>query len=581
MVLTNFRKINGCLVSLSLFFILHGVNSLGFVPHNQLNKQLQVTLPNGVIQGQKETSLFGKTFFSYLGVPYAQPPINDLRFQEPQPVRKWFGVLDGTVEGPFCSGVNISAMVNMDLKSQGQEDCLYLNIFTPKSPKDNDTDSLPVLIYYYGGAFLGGGPIRKYYSPDYLIDNDIIVILPHFRTAVFGYLSTEDLNCPGNWGLKDQIAVLKWANQNIKFFGGDPNQVTIAGQSAGAVSVNSILLSPKAKGLFQRAIIMSGGSLCFWGYQTNSKKIAFDIGVALGIETNDTKHLVNELRRVKSEDLMHAQILVMLVNFAETLTNGLPYTPTIEPYHEGAVLTEFPFNQLKRGNFNRVPILTGVTSMEMILFQKVADLVRPILSVFDLSPGLFVRLTKNSQNRSIVGKKIKQLFFDNANFASLSDLELMTFLSDDVYWRPARKMAELVSRYSPVYFYKFMYEGELGLTTNTRFNGLTTRAYTGVGHTEDTYYLFERPEYKRNQDDTYMSKKLSKIFTNFVKNGNPTPVKDPLLDNISWPRVTKQQFPYVEINRRLKVVSENFNEKRYRIWEYLYQTYGDKPYKVY
>ncbi|KAF7276717.1 hypothetical protein GWI33_009891, partial [Rhynchophorus ferrugineus] len=237
------------------------------------------------------------------------------------------------------------------------------------SPKDNDTDSLPVLIYYYGGAFLGGGPIRKYYSPDYLIDNDIIVILPHFRTAVFGYLSTEDLNCPGNWGLKDQIAVLKWANQNVKFFGGDPNQVTIAGQSAGAVSVNSILLSPKAKGLFQRAIIMSGGSLCFWGYQTNSKKIAFDIGVALGIETNDTKHLVKELRRVKSEDLMHAQILVML-NFAETLTNGLPYTPTIEPYHEGAVLTEFPFNQLKRGNFNRVPILTGVTSMEMILFQK-------------------------------------------------------------------------------------------------------------------------------------------------------------------------------------------------------------------
>ncbi|XP_030751218.1 esterase FE4-like [Sitophilus oryzae] len=328
------------------------------------NNDLQLTLQDGIIQGQEETTISNKTFYSYVGVPYAKPPINDLRFREPQPPEKWTGILDATVEGPFCAGVNISAMVKMEFKPQGEEDCLYLNVYTPRDPKEsNPRNLLPVLVFYYGGAFLGGGPVKDRYGADFFMENDLIVVLPHFRISIFGYLSTEDLECPGNWAVKDQLAVLKWVQTNIKRFGGDPGRVTIAGQSAGAVSVNSLFMSPKAKGLFHRAVIMSGSSLCFWAYQTDSRKIAFDLGIALGIETNDTKYLMQELRKVDSNAIMEAQLPVMLVNFMSALTNGLPFTPVVEPDHDGAVLTNYTFSLLEKGKFNKVPVMTGADAV--------------------------------------------------------------------------------------------------------------------------------------------------------------------------------------------------------------------------
>ncbi|XP_030754488.1 esterase E4-like [Sitophilus oryzae] len=567
---------------LLILLLQYGVYGKGLVPTDKLNNDLQLTLQDGIIQGQEETTISNKTFYSYVGVPYAKPPINDLRFREPQPPEKWTGILDATVEGPFCAGVNISAMVKMEFKPQGEEDCLYLNVYTPRDPKEsNPRNLLPVLVFYYGGAFLGGGPVKDRYGADFFMENDVIVVLPHFRISIFGYLSTEDLECPGNWAVKDQLAVLKWVQTNIKRFGGDPSRVTIAGQSAGAVSVNSLFMSPKAKGLFHRAVIMSGSSLCFWAYQTDSRKIAFDLGIALGIETNDTKYLMQELRKVDSNAIMEAQLPVMLVNFMSALTNGLPFTPVVEPDHDGAVLTNYTFSLLEKGKFNKVPVMTGVTSLEMLIYKKVFDMARPLLSLFDLSPGLLVRFTKNNQDRRTVGQKMKEYFLGNKNFADSTDRELMMLLTEDVYWRPVRKMAELISKYSPVYFYKFSYEGELGLTINSLFNGITDRPFRGVGHTEDTFYLFDIKAFPRNDKDLNMTRKLTKLYSNFIKYGNPTPNKESILDNVTWPKVIGKKVPFLEIDTKMKVVKENFDESNYQHWEYLYQTYGEKPFKVY
>ncbi|RZC41742.1 COesterase and/or Abhydrolase 3 domain containing protein, partial [Asbolus verrucosus] len=198
------------------------------------DKNPLVLLPNGLIRGREAVTIENKTYYTFQKIPYATPPTGELRFKPPQPPQNWDGILNTTNIDVICYQTTSNS-------STESEDCLFINVFTPKLPSENNSVSLPVLFYIHGGGFVEGSSL--YFQPDLFINNDIVFASINYRVGVFGFLSTQDEVVPGNMGLKDQFLALQWAHDNIKLFGGDPEKITIYGESAGSASCAYHLLN--------------------------------------------------------------------------------------------------------------------------------------------------------------------------------------------------------------------------------------------------------------------------------------------------------------------------------------------------
>ncbi|NXS08381.1 SASB hydrolase, partial [Neodrepanis coruscans] len=201
----------------------------------------------------------------FLGLPFAKPPVGSLRFSEPQPPEPWEGVRDATAYPPMCPQDSVQGQYFSDFITnrkekvplQMSEDCLYLNVYTPVSTGEQ---KLPVLVWIHGGGLILGAASTYDGSALAALDN-VVVVTIQYRLGILGYFSTGDEHARGNWGYLDQVAALKWIQENIIHFGGDPGSVTITGESAGGISVSALILSPLAKGLFHKAISESGTAL--------------------------------------------------------------------------------------------------------------------------------------------------------------------------------------------------------------------------------------------------------------------------------------------------------------------------------
>uniref|UniRef100_T1H0G8 Carboxylic ester hydrolase n=1 Tax=Megaselia scalaris TaxID=36166 RepID=T1H0G8_MEGSC len=191
------------------------------------NRNLIIKLNHG---GSLEgIELKTETGRSFLGIPYAKAPVGELRFKSPVPYPGWEGQRSATEDGSSCT--QAFAL----LADEGNEDCLFLNVYTP--PLENITNSgLSVMVWYHGGAWFAGSNNHLFYGPEYILDHDIILITVNYRLGALGFLSSETLDCPGNFGLKDQVEALRWVKEHISSFGGNPNDVTIFGESAGGAS---------------------------------------------------------------------------------------------------------------------------------------------------------------------------------------------------------------------------------------------------------------------------------------------------------------------------------------------------------
>lgn len=226
-----------------------------------------VQIDSGLVSGvQLEQG--GKMLDAYLGIPYAQPPVGDLRFQKPRRVMQWDGVYNATAKPSPCHQVPVPLLGLTKLNyTTASEDCLYVNVWKPSEPdcseKRNCTrELLPVFVYFHGGAFQWGDSALLVYDPaNFVALTDVVFVTFNYRLGIFGFLSLEASDMPGNVGLWDQNMVLKWVRDNIASFGGDPRQVTIGGQSAGATSAALHAVSPHSKDLFKRLITQSGSPL--------------------------------------------------------------------------------------------------------------------------------------------------------------------------------------------------------------------------------------------------------------------------------------------------------------------------------
>lgn len=219
----------------------------------------KVTIANGVLEGVDESGVY-----AFKGIPYAAPPIGILRWREPQPVKSWEGVRKANQFGPRAMQRGLFG--DMIFRSNGMsEDCLYLNVWTPA--KTGSKEHLPVLVYFYGGGFMGGDGSELRYDGESMARNGIVTVTINYRLNVFGFFAHPELtkesphHASGNYGLLDQNAALQWVQRNIAAFGGDPRRVTIAGESAGSVSVSAQMASPLSKQLIAAAIGESGSLL--------------------------------------------------------------------------------------------------------------------------------------------------------------------------------------------------------------------------------------------------------------------------------------------------------------------------------
>ena len=240
---------------LCLIFLLSA-----FAAFNACAQGPQVTIANGRVEGVVDAATGIRMF---KGIPFAQPPVGDLRWKEPQPVKNWEGVLKADHFGPNAMQKNVFG--DMLFRSSGMsEDCLYLNVWTPAK---TGKEKLPVLVYFYGGGFVAGDGSESRYDGESLAQRGIVTVTVNYRLGIFGLLAHPELTkesshqASGNYGLLDQHAALVWVQKNIAAFGGDPNRVTIDGESAGSISVCDQMASPLNKGLFSAAIGESGGIL--------------------------------------------------------------------------------------------------------------------------------------------------------------------------------------------------------------------------------------------------------------------------------------------------------------------------------
>ncbi|KAH7932051.1 hypothetical protein HPB52_024950 [Rhipicephalus sanguineus] len=209
----------------------------------------------GRVHGRIVRSL-GRSVEEFRGIPYAEPPVGKLRFRPPQPKKPWEGTLDATSGSTGCPQVTIRG-VNMQGVTN-TEDCLYLNVWVPENASNADS-SRPVLVWIHGGGFSYGSANQALYSAVVLTAlTDVLVVSINYRLGILGFLNAYSPEAPGNVGLLDQVMALKWVKRNIEFFGGDPQRVTIFGQSAGSMSVHAHIMSPMSQGLFKRAVLMSG-----------------------------------------------------------------------------------------------------------------------------------------------------------------------------------------------------------------------------------------------------------------------------------------------------------------------------------
>src|SRR3984957_10879618 len=261
---------------------------------------LQVKIDTGTIEGKANGPV--RTF---LGIPYAVPPVGELRWKPPAPPAKWPGVRAATEFGARCmQGSPYSDMVFRDPGIR--EDCLSLNVWTPaKNPKAN----LPVMVWIHGGGFMAGGSSEPRQDGRVLATHGVVVVSMNYRLGIFGFLvlpelaAESDKKAAGNYGLLDQVAALEWVHRNIAAFGGDPGNVTIFGESAGSFSVSALMASPLAKGLFHKAIGESGAAfysegLSFDPLSKREEKDAKTASAKLGVST------LAELRAIPAEKLV-------------------------------------------------------------------------------------------------------------------------------------------------------------------------------------------------------------------------------------------------------------------------------------
>jgi para-nitrobenzyl esterase len=457
------------------------------------SNQLQIKTDTGKVEGSLTEDAKVRAF---KGIPYAAPPVGNLRWQAPQPAAKWKGVRPAREFGNHC--VQTNPFPDMIFRDPGQsEDCLTLNVWTPADAK---AGSLPVMVWIYGGGFTSGGTSEARQDGQFLAHKNVVVVSMNYRLGIFGFFVHPELtaesphHASGNYGLLDQAAATAWVKKNIKAFGGDPNNITIFGESAGSFSVSALMASPLSRDLIKKAIGESGAAfsssgLSFEPREAREQRDAKFAETALHVST------LAELRKLSVEDILKA---------VEAKTTPPP--PRFGPDVDGWFLPDSVPNIYAAGKQAHVPLLAGWNKDEM---RTAVTMRKPEMTAEQFK----------EQAQGEFGENAEKFL---AAYPATSDEEAVVSAGDyagDRFigfstWRWLE--AQVKTGQTPVYHYRF----DLG-SPGDKFHS----AAMGAFHSDDIEYVFgtldSRQEITVRPEDRKLSDQIQTYWTNFARTGDP------------------------------------------------------------
>ncbi len=450
----------------------------------------QVKVDGGVIEGTVGTDTAVRVF---KGVPFAAPPVGELRWKEPQPVTAWAGVRKADEWGTRCMQGNMFGGPLISREKQMGEDCLYLNVWTTaKSAKEKR----PVLVIFHGGGFAAGSSSEPRTDGEWMAKQGIVVVVPNYRLGVFGFLAHPELtkesggHGSGNYGMLDQAAALNWVQRNIAAFGGDPHNVTINGESAGSMSVSALMASPLTRHLFQKAIGESGAFFISPSRGMSEKTLPDKEQDGVKFAASVGAKSLAELRSKPAADLLAAVMK----------TGGWGYSPGLDGYF----LPERVAEVYAAGKQSKIPLLAGWNSSELG-FTITMNSQKPNTKSFP------EQLKKQFGDKADAAARVYPASTDDEAMQSAADLASDLFISYST-WKWIEVHAK--TGHAPVYRYQF---------DRVVPDPKVPKSF-GAAHAVDIEYAFNVLDSKKanwQPEDRQTALTMASAFANFVKTGNP------------------------------------------------------------
>jgi len=458
-------------------------------------QELEVSTPYGVLKGFERNH-----YTAFEGVPYAEAPIGNLRFEPPVPFHtKWDDVREASHPGKACIQWN-QFTFDTEEKLLGSEDCLYLNIYTPKDiPVDQ---KLPVIFHIHGGALMFGS--GDFYGPEFITTRPLILVSFNYRLGPMGFLSSGCHLIPGNMGMKDQNAALRWVKKNIALFGGDPEKITLTGFSAGGASVHFHHLSDMSRGLFNNGISHSGTALDTWLMQRNPEEKFTKLAQLVGCgDKENHEEIVTCLKKKPAEDIVRTvkEFQPFLYNPFQVF--GLVVEPSDHAGHHKRhvqsvrFLTDFPRNLIKSNHIHGTSWIIGETKDEG-LYPAAEWLRKPEHLQYinehwdEVAPYIFMyNDTIPAEKLNEVSHKIRQFYMEDKPINEQNYPRFVDISTDRFLHLGCDEAAKLQGKHMPIYVYYYNVKLSKGMG---EFMAGKTSDLIGVSHGDDTLLLYSVKE---------------------------------------------------------------------------------------
>ncbi|KAF9787677.1 hypothetical protein SFRURICE_020756 [Spodoptera frugiperda] len=498
--------------------------------------------------GYIATGLVSNGYKRYMGVPYGLVNASN-PFGPAAPYPAFKETFYAEKEGIVCPQMKNG-------KPIGITQCLTLNIYVPQNRVASRLP-LPVMVWIHGGAFARGSTEDEARNPTAFLKHDIIVVAVNYRLGIYGFMCLDTPEVPGNQGLKDQTLALRWIKDNIAAFGGDENKITVFGQGAGGMSVNMHLFSLNEK-LFDQAIIQSGPALSYWMMGESDSSVPMILAEYLGYSTSDVDKALKYLSSIDAHSLV--KVAHDLKTTSAFVNDQSFNKPCVEKRFEGVqnFITEHPMNMISE-KAKEIPIIIGHNAHEY--HSQCYDRVEKFFAAYDISKLFKLGFNIDSGfNEALTA--VKHFYFGDARIEKEGATKLVDFVTDFIFAHPTQRMAEklLESGAKTVYRYVFsFFEASHGDELPYLFDSLVSQ----LNKTDGGIFWKERLQVKH---------RMVKLWTNFVKHGNPSPEHSIFLPFV-WTPITNTTQPYLDIDIVFKMKSRH-EHRSMAFWDLFYKLYG-------
>ncbi|XP_068628578.1 esterase FE4-like [Battus philenor] len=519
-----------------------------------------VNIEQGPVRGYKEP---GDDVFMFYGIPYATAPTGMHKYKAPLPPPTWTEPFEAVNKNIICPqmefpGVVIPNAITLD-------DCLIANVYVPDTQQEN----LPVVVYVHGGGYqIGHGEFTT--SKNLIKAKPMVVVNFNYRLGPNGFLCLGTPDVPGNAGMKDQVALLRWVKKNIASFGGNPDDVTIIGCSAGSSSVDLLILSPMTRGLFHKVVPESGSNIAGFSVQIDPVENAWKYAEMLNFtDSSNDIYVLEQFYKMVPRDILHS------VNLMAFKSTTMLFGPCVErDLGEERFLDDSPYSILKNGRQQKLPMLYGFAEMEGLFRTFTFDAWKDEMNV-NFSNFLPDELHfKSEAEKKEVARKVKTFYFGSKPISNETIFRYIDYYTDIVFAYPALRSVryQVESGNNNVYLYEYSFVDESAKL-------IPYSTVRGADHCAQTWGVVDGGSFENLNEETLskdyksVKKMMRKIWASFIATGKPVPDE---ADFPNWPPTQANGGPHMSIDESLKLRGP-LVQQRILFWDDIYDKYYSAP----